>query len=487
MPFSLPRLNKFVNLKALQSFLGLTLLLELASANSSHDMKGLSFCGGLLALILSQASTFAQTAISDYQGNWKLLSYQTPSRWVETYLNPNTQATRTSADQNGFAGPNELLVDIYYPADDETLTADVTIATGGAISGDFSGSSQAVNGRLVTSVASESFTFFPALGAGLIVGIDHEQDAQQINVFVKQEGIASGSEMAGTWRFLGYSTPSKLKETFMAADTSLRFGTDDKDSAQPGEQLVDVNYSEDPEILTGSLTLDSSGGVSGDQDGSYVVNGSDGRVALTITGDSTYPLVISPNREVMMGIFQDGLVQDFNVLIKQGANPSLGEIAGSWRVCSFSAPTRIIKNGNLLDAYLSSDYEARNLALRINADGSAKLDGESGTVAVAGPAVVLSIDGDDFTVYPTISRGVMVGVHTTSDEQELIMLVREPRLDVELTSTDLSITWGGMANALLQSSGNLSSWDNEETLTPNSSVTKSTSGGTVKFYRVVSP
>jgi len=416
-----------------------------------------------------------------------VLSYHTPSRWVETYFNPNTQATRTSLDQNGFAGENEILVDIYYPTDDDTLTANVAIGSGGAISGDFSGSSQAINGRLVASIEGDPLTFFPALAAGILLGVDGDQDAQEFNVFIKQQGIASGAEMAGNWLFLGYSTPSKLKETFMAADTSLRFGADDKDFAQPGEQLVDVNYSEAPEILTGSLILDSSGGVSGDEDGSYVVNGSDGRVALTIDGDSTYPLAITPNREVMLGIFQDGLVQDLNVLIKQGANPSLGEVVGSWRLCSFSVPTHIIKNGTLLDAYLSSEYKVSNHALRINADGSVKVGDESGTVAATGPAIVLTVDGDVYPVYPTISREVMVGVHSASDEQELIMLVREPRLDVELISTDLSITWGGMANALLQSSGNLSSWDDEETLTPNSSVTKSTSGGTVRFYRVVSP
>jgi len=442
----------------------------------------------MTSLLLPVGSTKAQTAVTDYQGNWKVFQYNTPSRWVEGYYNNLTQQVRNSFDQKGFAGENEILVDIYYPESQTTGAADIAVASSGNISGGFSGTSAISNGRLVTNVDDAFQTFFPAPNLGFLVGVIHDSDTQYMNVLVKKQGIPAGSELAGNWSVVGYSTPAKLQETFYSNNSqSNRIGADDQDFAQQGEQLVDLNYSEAPEVFSATLTFSSGGSVSGDESGSFVINGTSGEISLAISGDNTYPLMATPNRELLMGVFQDELVQDFNVLVKQGSNPTLSEVAGSWRVCVFTAPTQIMKNGALLDAYLSGDYNARHLAMRISTDGSASVGGEAATVSVSGPSVNLNVDGQTYSLKPTISRDIMAGVFTDGNEQELIILVREPRLDVELSSTNLNITWGGMANALLQSSDNLSSWDDEGTLTPNGTVSKSTSGGTVKFYRVVAP
>lgn len=93
-------------------------------------------------------------------GNWHLAGIFTPSALREAYHNPVTGANRQSLNSDDFAKNGEELVDLFFAGGFSTQSGEITLASGGAISGAFSGSATLTSSKAVTAVVGGSLPSF---------------------------------------------------------------------------------------------------------------------------------------------------------------------------------------------------------------------------------------------------------------------------------------------------------------------------------------
>ena len=451
-------------------------------------------------LLLALSSLVAGVAsATPYQGDWQLLKYDAPSRWVETYFDFETESIRQSADETGFALPGEVLADLYYPEVPEVAGFELSIASDGSLSGDLTGTTSAAYERLSLSVAEDSLTLVTPLNGDIGVAIEKDVDTQSLYVAVRKSSTApTVAGIAGDWRLLIYSLPARAIETFLNPDTSqLRFGEDLDSQAQQGEQLVDVNFSENPDRITGELNLSTSGSFSGSLtgfEGTEAVGGSwslsGGEMTISADGD-VYQLTGTASGELFVGTFADQGVRELIFLVRDGGTPTIPELAGPWRGAVFAAPLELVKTGpGLADVYFSAEYEARSLSLHLSRTGIATMGAETGTFAIAGAGIAATFEDRPYLLLPTPSGDFMVGIfaengpESTNREIELIVLAKESRLEIEVSGPEVNVDWTGVLAVQFQRSTGLSGWSTES-IAPNSRTTLPV--GPAEFFRVITP
>lgn len=438
-----------------------------------------------------------------YEGDWRLLQYEAPARWVETYYDFETMSIRQSQDVSEHALDGERLVDLFLPGAPEVNAFDLSIDGAGVLSGAFPGTTTAAYERLGLSSGGESLTLITPLNGDIGLAVERDVDTQSLYVAVRKPATApTSAQLAGTWRLFIYSLPARMIETFMNLETeALRFGDDLDAQALPGEQLVDVNFSADPDRITGELVLDGSGTFSGVVEslegsslasGGWAVSGND--LTLTVAGDGgaeAFQLTGTANGELFVGISEDQDVRELVFLVKDGGTPTVAELAGPWRGAVFSAPLELVKTGpGLADVNASAAFEARPLSLHLSRSGVAEASGESGSYGIAGAGIGATFDDRTYFLLPTPSRDFMVGLFAETDgasttrELELIVLTKESRLEVDVQETEVTIDWTGLVPVQLQRSTGLSGWSTEA-IAPNSRTTLPVAPA--EFFRVVTP
>lgn len=441
----------------------------------------------LLGCFATASALTAAPSIADYAGTYRLLYYEHPNRLIKTVQHVTTGQFREIPQASGVIGSNEKLVDTYLSIEADSGTLDATINANGTVSlpGETLPAAATATGQLVVTGGDGEHWFHPLPTRDLLLSFREDQDALTLLALVKPPaGVVTQSDLAGQWQFVSFNSAVSLIEGFWDGE-NVRHGGNSQDFASPGEQLVDVRLTEEPELLAGTVVLNSNGQITGDVDGSFSIG--TGNVVLLNDGEDILSFYLTSDRNVMVGIYEDGLTQNFMIALRKGTAPAPSELAGSWRLASFMVPRTIREtwrnavteqnrtgtdstatgtvNEVLVDV-ADGGYQSRHWASRLTDGGM--VSPETGTFSVNGAgAVVFNVGGETVTMFPTINRDLMVGVTADSDSQELLVMFREPRLDFQLAAGTITLNWGGKQTATLQHSVNGGPWSTVGPIAPN--------------------
>ncbi|MFT6864516.1 MAG: hypothetical protein ACJAVK_003083 [Akkermansiaceae bacterium] len=135
--------------------------------------------------ILVLVKTPSTLATADLQGTWSLSTFRMPSVLSETYYNTTTMGNR-QGDSDDFAGPNEILVDMFHPTSFKTQRYELQVSSSGAFTGVDSGGTMTGNpDGTVTVDVDGDLTFYPNADKNFMIGQTAGEDDLEFLVMIK--------------------------------------------------------------------------------------------------------------------------------------------------------------------------------------------------------------------------------------------------------------------------------------------------------------
>lgn len=134
-------------------------------------------------IVLVKTPSTLSTA--ELQGTWSLSTFRMPSVLTETYLNPTTMETRQGSSDD-FAGPGEILVDVFHPGSFNTERYELQVSSSGTFTGVDSGGTMTGNpdGTVTVNVDGD-LTFFPNADKTFMIGQTGGEDDLEFLVMIK--------------------------------------------------------------------------------------------------------------------------------------------------------------------------------------------------------------------------------------------------------------------------------------------------------------
>jgi len=459
--------------------------------------------------ILLPASFFSVSVVceavelSELVGEWSLAEINSPSRLIETYLDNETMEIRFSENSQEAAGEGELLTDINYPDPLVASTRAFSVAADGQLSGDEMGKIERIRGNRVVYVEDGEVANVYANATGdLLVTGEQGGDQMSLAVCLKKPETMTGADLAGNWRLLSMGNPHNVTKTFVSG------------------KLADTFYEHDPFLVTGPLTLDAEGNISGFATGTYEITGP-GTAVARLPGQ-VFEIKVNASASVFTSTLDGGGEgeQEILLFVKEPESLAVVDLAGGWSVSSFKLPTILMEvffdtvtagvrevesdeaagpNEVLVDVFHPDAFVARHFELQADASGSITGLGAGASFSVTGPnSVELSINGDNPVLYPNADKTVMISGITDSDENEILVFVKkggtvassfDERAELEIAQGDgesLILNWNAAEGTCLEGSNDLTSADWTRVPMPSNlgSYLVTPEESSFRFYRV---
>ncbi|MFP4156207.1 MAG: hypothetical protein ACLFU4_01155 [Opitutales bacterium] len=483
----------------------------------------------VLFLILSHLA--GQLVFASETGDWQVNGLLLPSRLRESFYNQATTQTRLGENSFDYAGSDEELVDTFFPATGEILKLGVTL-TNGDITGDETGTyTIGAQGRVLLDLPDDSdlraYTNL-AQDTWIIPAID--ANSMEFNIGTRKPESLAVADLEGAWTIASLSLSSDLVENYAplsggdtrVAPASTNFAAED-------ETLADLFFPEMPALKTYSISINSSGSISGDSTGNASVDDTAKTVSLDIDGNGA--LEFSTNAGInLLARAQTNPVPEGHpdaveliLGLKEKANPSLADLAGIWRWQSFEIPARLIKNFYntdtdsfretlnsqevaqtneiLVDTYFSTELNTDNGLISIN-QGGVVTGSDPGSIAIEGGSIVYTPatpdpDEGPLTLYLNETGEILLATEVEEDYLTLLTLVKveseavnsldalvDVKIDVD-PSGKPSLNWNESTKFRLLKSTDLGgTWEVISETTDRGDFQDSETGATSGFYRI---
>ena len=251
-------------------------------------------------------------------------------------------------------------------------------------------------------------------------------------LFTGKTFALSLTDLQGTWRFISYSTPSKLtllkngqnQVTGIVEARNFEHGTGQITISAGGVingQFIDEGAS--PETLTGTATIVGQGGVSLD------LNGGDEGPILAF---------INASKDFMIYVKDTGAYHDYIFFLKEAASVTGADLQGTWNGFTFQTPKELSLIGSPAVGLSGGDsFSAHPGGLTVAANGSftgfldVALTG--GFVSYSQGSLILNVDPADgapenVDFFINAGKNIMMKIvsHEDSNSKELIVFVKQP-------------------------------------------------------------
>ncbi len=136
-------------------------------------------------LVLVKTPSTLSTA--ELEGTWSLSTFLMPSVLTETYFNTASMESR-QGDSDDFAGPGEILVDLFHPTSFKTQRYELQVSSSGAFTGVAPGGTMIGNADGTVTVNGE-ITFYPNADKSFMIGKSGDEDELEFLVMIKTSDL----------------------------------------------------------------------------------------------------------------------------------------------------------------------------------------------------------------------------------------------------------------------------------------------------------
>lgn len=436
---------------------------------------------------------------ADLEGVWRISQLITPDAFLESYYNPETMQTEIR-DISSSAPFGSFLVDVNEHGKWETRQGSITNDASGNFTGSYTGTAKldaSGTGRVNITTDGETISFLVTPSGSMMVRAARTGDGQELIVLTKNPTNATTADAAGNWQYFSFRTPGRIEKN------------------NPSNRILDLYFPGDFEALTGSITVDSSGNLSGNVGGEAISGTTsttpDGVVSVTV-GD-TEQFFLNSTKDVMCKVDSDtnndSVGMSLLVKLPSGTGTSL---AGPWRFVDFRVPNRLVeayyviadgtnrfslndkdfaKEGEILaDTFFVSNFEVGKGSVGISDSGlvSGAATGSFST-PTNGETTLTEPNETPKNFYINASAEFMISVGGDAagqGDQSMAMVVKVPleskKLVIETGEQGLELLWLGQSDVKLQSTSNLLQWDDVPGTTGQSGFGINTN---VVFFRLL--
>lgn len=298
---------------------------------------------------------------SRYIGPWVILEFSTPSM-LTTEQGGDGQVTGLNGASFRVEGGGA------------NFHADGSL--NGTLENPFTGRYQSLPGGLfgITGSASNDtfgLVLFINMGVDFMVGLEPpsgDSDRQSLLILQHPPTSLSSSQLAGFWNMFRFQTP---------AEVSLNPGG--------GGQLDQLQGGQNFETQQGTVSVSSSGGLSGNFGGAFhgsITSTANGQASVVVT-DSTgksqgHTLQVNAGKDTMLLLQSQPdpsqNKQSLTIFQRAPSTLAVADLAGFWNVASFETPSQIAFNAGSASLNGGDNFSTQSGSMTVTADGKASGD-----------------------------------------------------------------------------------------------------------------
>ena len=420
-------------------------------------------------------------AVTNAAGIWNNIMFSTPA-WL--------------APQDNLNG---AVIEVAGRALFESHTAQINVQSDGSFTGPVNGTlTWGGPGWVFATVPGDPPTAF-AINAAADFGFSVKAasgPSHDLELLLKAPAAMTTNDFVGTWKMVSLKVPAELglQKNLNGVVTEI-IGREDF-HASSGTLTVFAN---------GTFAMDAGGGIA---TGTLELIGNGMLQAHVVQPPPDPPftltLFVNATKNVMATFDQGSDYRELDLLVKQPAGTTPGELKGLWHPGSFYTPSQLTLSKNTQGEVVAIagcyDFEIYSLSARVGHNGDFTVAPDTvGRLTVAGPGIVTVTDTNTLgetesrTVWFNTTHDVFIG---TGDDPSLELLVatRTPTLANPADSmglilfptvSGLAVCWASDTNRFLQSTTNLIDWATLTNTAGQSSMSIDPASASRTFYRLM--